>query len=153
MEEKRVYTCIINKRRCSICEICSLKCPLDAIRVEKRGDRIELLFYPSICNGCGGKPICVEKCPEDAISIFTAMNETEVAPFSLIKGRVSRCVRCGNSFVPEKKASRVSRKAGKGTVEVRVLCPDCRRANVLDSLIASKRENGYDAEVTEVTSR
>ena len=47
---------------CTRCEECLDPCPEKAVAFDPVSDRI------NICDLCGGKPLCIEWCPEDVIS-------------------------------------------------------------------------------------
>ena len=48
---------------CTRCEECLDPCPEKAVAFDPVSDRI------NICDLCGGKPLCIEWCPEDVISL------------------------------------------------------------------------------------
>ncbi|MBW2058040.1 MAG: 4Fe-4S binding protein [Deltaproteobacteria bacterium] len=48
--------------KCTRCEVCVDVCPNKAVAYDTDSDRIIL------CDLCGGKPLCIEWCPEQVIS-------------------------------------------------------------------------------------
>jgi NAD-dependent dihydropyrimidine dehydrogenase PreA subunit len=58
------FFCIVNKSRCTGCEICVKKCPFFAIRMTKDGKRA--VVDGDRCMGCG---TCVLNCPDQALKL------------------------------------------------------------------------------------
>ena len=54
-----------NDDKCVLCGICSLRCPADAISIDKEEN--ELTFHPARCIVC---EVCVLACPQDAIDLI-----------------------------------------------------------------------------------
>ncbi len=54
---------VFDKEKCTECEECVDACPQNAVAFDSETGHIH------ICDLCGGKPLCIEWCPEDAISL------------------------------------------------------------------------------------
>jgi len=54
---------VFDKEKCTECEECVDSCPQKAVAFDREPGRI------NICDMCGGNPLCIEWCPEDAISL------------------------------------------------------------------------------------
>ena len=52
-----------DEEKCTSCEDCVDACPQKAVAFDSQSDRI------IICDLCGGKPLCIEWCPEEVISL------------------------------------------------------------------------------------
>ncbi|MFP3309916.1 MAG: 4Fe-4S dicluster domain-containing protein [Acidilobus sp.] len=59
----------LDKGKCIGCRVCSEVCPYGAARMEPREAR-----YPLICDLCGGEPMCVARCPTNALSLSRVTN-------------------------------------------------------------------------------
>jgi len=58
----------MNKDRCIECGICSLYCPVNAIKGKKNGNaKMVFAIDLSYCKGCG---VCSHECPHDAIDMI-----------------------------------------------------------------------------------
>jgi ferredoxin len=125
----------INKKKCSFCEVCSLRCPAGAIKLRRVGEFDKLIFYPKLCNGCDGKPSCKEHCPEQAL-IIKRVEGPPRREVSLIKARVKVCLRCGAKFVSQKKFDKVIKKTKVTKSGVHLYCPDCRRRRLIQTCLS-----------------
>lgn len=54
---------VFDEDKCTLCEDCIEACPQNAVTLDRERDHIY------ICDLCGGKPLCIEWCPEEAISL------------------------------------------------------------------------------------
>lgn len=63
--EGRTHIPIIDKERCSICDLCRLLCPDLAITKYSNKNQIEIDY--NYCKGCG---ICTAVCPKGAITMI-----------------------------------------------------------------------------------
>jgi carbon-monoxide dehydrogenase iron sulfur subunit len=61
---------IIDDEKCTRCSLCVKACPFGAIRLDTKKEKV------LVCDLCGGHPICVEWCPEDALK-YTSLNLVE----------------------------------------------------------------------------
>jgi len=53
----------LNREVCACCGLCVNACPYCAVKLDES-------LKPVICDLCGGTPICVEKCPTKALSLW-----------------------------------------------------------------------------------
>lgn len=60
----------VKEDKCVGCEICSQACVIEAIRLHPERNT------PQICDQCGGKPLCVQKCPTKAL-MYTETEEQQ----------------------------------------------------------------------------
>jgi Pyruvate/2-oxoacid:ferredoxin oxidoreductase delta subunit len=125
----------VNKKKCSICEVCSLRCPTGAIKLKRVSKFDELLFYFRQCNGCDGKPYCKEHCPEQAISI-RRVGRCPPSTISLVKARAMICSGCGARFAAQKKFDKVLQKPDIIKKEIHLYCPDCRRRMLIQTCLS-----------------
>ena len=57
---------VVDEQKCNACRICVRLCPVEAIRIEKRGDeRVAVIDE----NGCYDCKLCFTRCPEYAITM------------------------------------------------------------------------------------
>ena len=61
------FYAVLDAKNCTSCKICVDRCPMDAIRVEKKQAWID----KNSCIGCG---VCVTPCPKDSISLAKKPN-------------------------------------------------------------------------------
>lgn len=57
--------------KCILCGACSLRCPSEAISIDK--EKKELTFYPFRCIVC---EVCVHVCPTKAIDLFARWRQS-----------------------------------------------------------------------------
>lgn len=120
----------IDKNKCSICEMCAVKCPAKAITIRRNGKIEELVFDYKLCNMCNGNPYCELNCPEKAIKIIPKKTSLK-RPLVLVSAALINCVDCGLLFVPERKIKIIRKKRGIKRKKIQEYCPDCRRKNLL----------------------
>jgi len=74
----------VNEKKCTGCTKCSEMCIIGAIRLhpERR--------TPLICNLCGGKPLCVQKCPTRALTYVETGAQQPRLPNQVIKEALGR---------------------------------------------------------------
>jgi len=53
----------IDLKKCTKCKLCIKACPYNALKFNEKLNKILK------CEFCGGDPICVKRCPAEAISI------------------------------------------------------------------------------------
>jgi len=68
------YLSVIDRNKCTGCEICVQRCPVDAISMDAEGLAVRTESY---CIGCG---ICARFCPSEAISLLEGMRRVYVPP-------------------------------------------------------------------------
>ena len=52
-----------DEEKCTLCELCVDACPQKGVAYDSRSERIYT------CDLCGGEPLCIEWCPEEAITL------------------------------------------------------------------------------------
>jgi uncharacterized Fe-S center protein len=67
MAEKKIYKV---RGGCVFCCTCQMLCPVDAVRMDTQGARID----PNVCIGCGA---CMANCPGEAIEPVEDESETK----------------------------------------------------------------------------
>jgi ferredoxin len=86
----------VNDERCTLCMACTSGCPAGALLAG--GATPALRFIEANCVQCG---ICVETCPEQAITVaphFTFDREARMTPVTLHEEAPFHCVSCGKPF-------------------------------------------------------
>lgn len=135
----------VDTNKCSLCEVCGQRCATGAIRSEQGSERLSILFRHALCDGCRD---CVERCPENAMTLV----ETEEPPSGpgeqlLAASEMLRCSVCGACFAPVTKLQAASRRRADELGLIREQCPLCRRTQMVARLIEEKREaHGKKAE-------
>lgn len=75
----------VNEKKCIGCEKCLATCTIGAIKLHPKRKT------PLICNQCGGKPLCVQKCPTKALTyIETETQQQPRLPDHVIKETLRR---------------------------------------------------------------
>jgi len=74
LERNRDGLIVVNEKECVGCGKCSEACILGAIRLHPQSST------PLICDQCGGKPRCVEKCPTKALSYMETSTQQPKLP-------------------------------------------------------------------------
>lgn len=130
-----------DQQACSICEICVHKCPQQALLIRHTGDLEEILFDDRLCDGCAGKMVCRDVCPEHAVTVTRVrVAGPSEAPVVLVQGTLSSCQSCGTRFVPERKIETLVKGARITAKDVQGYCPACRRTRLLDALLEARVE-------------
>lgn len=62
----RIERPIVDAEKCTICGICQMYCPVDAISMDKKEGIIATMDLDH-CKGCG---ICFNECPRDSIEMI-----------------------------------------------------------------------------------
>ncbi len=57
---------VFNDEKCTLCSVCALRCPAEAIDIDK--ENRTLSFHPARCIVC---EVCVLGCPSDAITLIS----------------------------------------------------------------------------------
>ena len=121
----------IDKERCTLCEVCAVRCPTGALSLSRTGAGVSLRFTGTLCDGCGGAFPCRSGCPEKILTIERTARASSERPRILAKGRIVRCSLCGALIASQKKVDRALRAKG-----VSAWCPACRRNRLIRNLIA-----------------
>jgi ferredoxin len=121
---------------CSLCEICVHKCSNHALIAHRKDTKLEILFDPSVCDGCLGQTFCQEHCPENAVTVSRVpVEELPEEPISLVVGEMATCEGCGTQFMPERKLGTLLGKGKIAPKSVQKFCPACRRNQLMDSYL------------------
>ena len=74
----------LNEHKCRSCGNCETNCRLHAIRLHPDKK------VPLICDLCNGKPICVEKCPTEALTYVDAAPQNPMPSSEVLKCSLKR---------------------------------------------------------------
>ncbi len=74
----------VNEEKCIGCEICSKTCTIGAIKLHPKRST------PLICDQCGGKPLCVERCPTKALTYVEAEKQQPKLPNQVLEETLRR---------------------------------------------------------------
>lgn len=74
LERKEDGLIIVNDEKCVGCGKCLEACIIGAIRLHPENKT------PLICDQCGGRPKCVEKCPTKALTYVETVNQQPLLP-------------------------------------------------------------------------
>ncbi len=126
----------VDAEACTLCMSCVSVCPVFAL--QGGGDQPQLWFHEDKCLQCG---ICVEACPEDAITLSPRYHfQAQLQPERRLMNeeRMFGCVRCGKPFVTEKLMLRMEQKLSahwmyqsEDARERLRMCEDCRVRSLL----------------------
>ena len=117
----------IDGEKCTLCAACIVKCPQNALSLERSGDYEAIQLYPLRCTGC---PVCEKVCPEDALRVRYAALPT-AQPVIVHREEIHRCPVCGKPVGPKKLIERtVAMMRAKGlpesVIENAYLCDECK---------------------------
>lgn len=85
-------------RDCVFCGACVQLCPFQALKINREGVNIQLLFSPSQCTACG---ICEDVCLFQGITLEGTLTVEELldpAYQTLVSTSLQKCPHCGNSY-------------------------------------------------------
>jgi len=128
---------IIDREKCTMCELCYSKCPTRAFTIIKEVDMITLAFNYQKCVGC---TLCSSICPENAISLkryLSLSNLLNDSPRVLITQELVKCSRCGKPFITRGKLRKIEKiyegmgAAGVDKLQSLRLCPECKRTKIV----------------------
>ena len=135
-----------DKNKCALCVVCARNCPTDALKRKEEGGNLTLYFNASLCDGCGGNPLCEENCPESAI-VSTRGTPAESGYVMLSSSPMVQCSYCEEYFAPARRLDVVEQKSEGSNKKVeRVYCPLCRRQNLVVDYIETNLLPGSHAE-------
>ncbi len=131
----------IDPDKCTMCAACVVKCPQNALALNRSEDYEEIQLYPLRCTGC---PVCEKVCPEDALRINYAALPT-VQPVVVHREEIHRCPVCGKPVGPKKLIEKtVAMMRAKGlpesVIENAYLCDECKVKKSLGILKWSLKE-------------
>jgi len=84
LERKEDGLISVNEEKCVGCGICLEKCIIGAIKIHPKSN------IPIICDQCGEKPLCVEKCPTKALTYIEAEKQQPKSPNQVLKETLRR---------------------------------------------------------------
>lgn len=128
---------IIDKQRCTLCEVCIHNCPTMALSLHKDADSISIGFIYQKCTGC---KLCTSLCPENAITIRRYLSISDLLSDVhriLVTQDLVKCSRCGKPFITEGKLRKLTTiYSGLGTqsldkIQALKLCAECRRSKIV----------------------
>ena len=125
-----------NKETCIYCGLCAKECPVDALKVERKPEKIWEVNEDE-CIKCGA---CIEKCPKDSLSfggaaaaeapVAEAKAEAEEAPKAEAEGEAKEA--------PAEEAKAAAAPAAEGglqcAVDDCVFCAACAEACPVDAI-------------------
>ncbi|MCX8195575.1 MAG: 4Fe-4S binding protein [Acidilobaceae archaeon] len=122
----------VEEQACTLCEACARYCPTGALRVERRGDSMELLLVRDECIGCRK---CQQVCPEGAIRRVPWLLSSP-AERLLASSLIAKCIRCGAELASERIIAAVERRLRAAGAEQALkslrLCPVCKAEALFD---------------------
>jgi len=74
----------VNEKKCVKCGKCLEACIIGAIRLHPERNT------PLICDQCGGKPLCVEKCPTKALTYIETEKQQPKLPNQVLEEALRR---------------------------------------------------------------
>jgi len=83
---------------CVFCETCVRLCPFQALKIERRGEAVDLLFDPSQCTACG---ICKDVCYFKGITLDGTLTVEELLDpvyKTLVSAPIRSCPQCGHEY-------------------------------------------------------
>jgi len=128
---------VIDREKCTLCELCYNKCPAKAFTLVKEADTVSLGFIYQKCIGCD---FCSSICPENAISLRKYLSISRLLDDSvmiLVSQEIVKCLRCGRPFITRgklRKIEKIYEGIGAGNVDKLQslkLCPECKRTKVV----------------------
>ncbi len=116
---------VIDRERCTGCEICSTACLSKAIERNIAEDKLKISLNYAKCNFCGE---CEALCPEKAITIKPGLASGE-GFVSLFEDELLKCSQCGKPFAPKSLINRFKNilKTRQGIPETLDLCLNCKQ--------------------------
>ena len=84
LERKEEGLVFVNEEKCVGCGECLEICIIGAIKLHPERSN------PLICDHCGGKPLCVEKCPTRALSYIETEKQQPRLPNRILKETLRR---------------------------------------------------------------
>jgi NAD-dependent dihydropyrimidine dehydrogenase PreA subunit len=115
--------------RCRLCvRVCKEIVGQEALRMEKRGDYMQVTPNPGKCIGCG---TCANICPTHAIKVFDRGPLRTVCKAEVIFGQqpLERCQGCGRYYATEKQVDLAEKRTGPHPQVKRYhhCCPACAK--------------------------
>ncbi len=109
---------VVEKKKCTVCGICSRLCPTSALKMKETKDSFSLSFTFGLCTDCG---LCIESCPEKAVHSHDILDLGYLNhPLKvLVQRRTSICQNCGSKFIQDSSSK---------------TCLNCRKRDLLIEL-------------------
>lgn len=122
----------VEAARCTLCGLCAIPCPTEALRFTGDAGQAALTFNHATCVACA---FCLRACPEKALTLRRELDFRRLAnTATLIREEMAHCRRCGVAFAPLKMCQKIrDRLAKSGTPRpeyVMSSCPDCRVVDI-----------------------
>ena len=151
--DAKYYSVDHDKNKCALCVVCARNCPTAALRRDEENGQLSLYFNASLCDGCGGDPLCEKNCPEKAIVSVSLDAPAESNDYVLLnRSEMVRCAYCNELFAPARRLEVVGKRAGQKHKEIEQrYCPLCRRTNLVVEFIEEHRAPGSKAEYRSAT--
>jgi len=122
----------LNIKKCVGCAACELSCPTGTLESNDNGKHRIFTYSHYQCICCGA---CVNTCPEDAAELrheISAKRLVQVLLKQEIRSiELQACERCGALFAPEPQMEKIGLTF---THDYTKFCPNCRKANIGDTL-------------------
>lgn len=129
----------VDDQLCGLCEVCARHCPTGALRTERIGDTLRLLFDAGLCDGCAGAAGCEIRCTEKALERRPSDTPLPVGVQVLTQSTLVCCTNCAEPFATERKLGAIGRRRRTERVVIRELCPVCRRTQLVVRFIDEQR--------------
>lgn len=126
-------TVTCNSELCTQCMACLGDCRIEAMIADE--DNLSLNHLGALCVGCG---LCVQRCPEKALTLSPActMGENFFTPVEMAKAEPMTCTKCGKVFGTRKSFERVmailSTKENVDTSHFK-MCDTCRVVKIFEA--------------------
>lgn len=127
---------VVDETKCILCEACSNMCTFNALKLQNKEDKVELVFYPEKCTVCG---MCEYSCPYTAIDISYTfdLEEYHKGAITLATDKIARCKRCGRPIGSYKHIKAIEEKLKKSGVDKKVLesiwyCQECKVLRLIE---------------------
>lgn len=119
----------VDRKTCTACRSCAVRCPSKAIRLMTNGEFFKLAFNHKDCTLCGE---CARICISRSVRIRKFLDISAVINLSekvLTVQKAVRCAKCFNPFVSEKEHNLIASKNNdKEYIKLLSKCPECRGA-------------------------
>lgn len=141
---------IIDAEKCTICGVCSSRCPTEALKLWEDRDIAKVIFNYAKCIDCG---LCELICPERAIEKKKVSDLSQIIKTperALIKQKLIPCTNCGKPFSSAAKLRGISKFLGERSIRKEdelsliKMCPNCRTEALSQDLIHRlSKEKGF----------
>lgn len=121
---------------CTLCGVCSRKCPTNALKIVYSEKIVKLVVEPHRCVGCN---YCVKVCKEDAIRVSKVNNyEYLKEDYSYVasEDEIAFCKRCGKPIDSKRMIVKVAKVLGKDPEEL-MYCNSCKQEMTAERILKS----------------